>query len=192
MITISDLNKICEKCELVGEYRNKLDYFKKVVAYWEKKAARKNAAEIVVNKYKSWTRVVENWTKMAEKSQVMYPSIYMGCAWVMPLDIRIGNKEYTVAQVYEPKRTNDSSTHWGWGIDDGHGNLIQQWPSIHSDVTRKDYETADEFIADFWADDGILDNLMKEENEDRFLASYERYYTPEKLIECCGEDGLNA
>ena len=187
MITIPDLNRLIETCKFLPLYRNKPAYFDSVVKHWEKKAARKNASVQTKSKCEIWQSVKKGWEEFRAKSPAMYPSIYMNCAWVDPLDVEINGEFYHVVQVYEPKRTDDSSTHWGWGIDDGHGHLIQQWPQLHCEVNHKNYATVDEFLAEYPA---LLKELTEHpENHRNCQSSYKELYTPEMLVKWGKVDG---
>ena len=187
MITIADLNRLVETCKFLPEYRNKPAYVDSVVKHWEKKAARKNASIMTKARLNSWLEVQKDWKKFRAMSPAMYPSIYMHCAWVDPLDIEINGEFYHVIRVHEPKRTDDASTHWGWGIDDGHGHLIQQWPRLHCEINRKDYETVDEFLADYPT---LLKELTEHpENHGNCKSSYKEFYTPEMLVKWGKVDG---
>ena len=187
MITIADLNRLIETCKFLPEYRNKPAYIDSVVKHWEKKAARKNASVQTKAKLKCWLAVQKDWTAFRAKSPAMYPSIYIHCAWVDPLDIEINGEFYHVIRVYEPKRTDDASTHWGWGIDDGHGHLIQQWPSMHCEINHKNYETVDEFLAEYPA---LLKELTEHpENHGNCKSNFKEFYTPEMLVKWGKVDG---
>lgn len=187
MITIPDLNRLIETCKFLPLYRNKPAYFDSVVKYWEKKAARKNASAQTKAKLARWVEVKKDWEKFRAKSPAMFPSIYMNCAWVDPLNVEINGEFYHVVQVYEPKRTDDSSTHWGWGIDDGHGHLIQQWPQLHCEINHKNYTTVDEFLAEYPA---LLKELTEHpENHGNCKSSYKEFYTPEMLVKWGQADG---
>ena len=187
MITIPDLNRLIETCKFLPLYRNKPAYFDSVVKHWEKKAARKNASVLTKSKLEIWQTVKKDWTAFRAKSPAMFPSIYMNCAWVDPLDVEINGEFYHMVQVYEPKRTDDSSTHWGWGIDDGHGHLIQQWPQLHCEVNHKNYTAVDEFLADYPA---LLKELTEHpEKHQNCQSSYKELYTPEMLVKRGLPDG---
>lgn len=187
MITIADLNRLVETCKFLPEYRNKPAYVDSVVKHWEKKTARKNASVMTKARLNSWLEVQKVWKKFRAMSPAMYPSIYMNCAWVDPLDVEINGEFYHVIRVYEPKRTDDASTHWGWGIDDGHGHLIQQWPRLHCEINNKDYETVDEFLAEYPA---LLKELTEHpEKHGNCKSYYKEYYTPEMLVKWGKVDG---
>ena len=189
MITIKDLNKLIESTGFLPLYRNKPDYFKKVHAFWSKKAARKNAAQYNIDKRDGWARVIKDWEKFNSKSPAMYPSIYMGCAWVAPLDTIIDGVEYSVVDIYEPKRTDDSKTHWGWGITNDNGEFEQTWPTLTCRINSKKYETVEEFLAEL---PSLLEQLKNSDQlKHKCESSYSKYYTPEQLILRCGQDGSN-
>lgn len=147
-----------------------------------------------IKRIEQWEKISENWNSMP--AEFLYPSIYANydgrvnghyqtLAWVSAFMYKgQDGKWYEIVRVYEPDRTMDSSTHYGWGRD-VNGYCEQEWPAINCPINGKKYTSADEFKADWEDIKAAIESGAAKNHE----SGYIKYDSMDALIEHKGIDG---
>lgn len=147
-----------------------------------------------IKRIEQWEKISEDWNSMP--AEFLYPSVYANysghvnghyqlLAWVSAFMYKgQDGKWYEIVRVYEPERTTDSSTHYGWGRD-VNGYCEQEWPAINCPINNKKYTSVDEFKAD-WED---IKSAIESGAAKNCESGYVKYDSMDALIEHKGVDG---
>ena len=139
-------------------------------------------------------QISETWNSMP--AEFLYPSVYANyegrvnghhqtLAWVSAFMYKAQDgKWYEIVRVYEPKRTIDPSTHYGWGRD-RNGYCEQEWPDFQCPINGKKYTSVDDFKADWEDIKAAIESGAAKNHE----SGYVKYDSMEALIEHKGADG---
>jgi hypothetical protein len=168
----------------------------------EKNARKIRKAKRLVKAHNEATKRIEQWEKISENwnsmpAEFLYPSCYANyegsvnghhqiLAWVSSFIYKTqDDKWYDIVRVYEPERTNDSSTHYGWGRN-VNGYCEQEWPAFHCPVNGKKYTSVDEFKADWESIKATIESGAAKSHG----SGYIKYDSMDALIEHKGIDGV--
>ena len=166
-----------------------------------KNARKIRKAKRLVKAHNEATKRIEQWEKISETwnsmpAEFLYPSVYANyeghvnghhqtLAWVSAFMYKAQDgKWYEIVRVYEPKRTTDSSTHYGWGRD-VNGYCEQEWPDFHCPINGKKYTSVDDFKADWEDIKAAIESGAAKNHE----SGYVKYDSMDALIEHKGADG---